>query len=251
MKFRILTLFPEMFESFMNTSIIGRAVEKGKIIVECENIRDYSTNKHKKVDDYPFGGGAGMVMGIQPLKDALLAGEQSAKHLTVYLSPRGQTLTQEKAHALAQYQSLTLICGHYEGIDQRFIDHYVDEEISIGDYILTGGELGAMVLVDTVSRLLDDVLQNDLSAEEESFTQFLLEYDQYTRPAVFEGLEVPPVLLSGNHKVIEEWRLENAILTTSKKRPDLLKKYLALPHDKKTLKIIEKALKKTNENDTI
>ncbi len=243
MIFKILTLFPEMFEGFMTTSIIGKAIASDKIAIECINIRDYSTNKHRKVDDYPFGGGAGMVMAVQPLKDALASLEPTEKRRVIYLSPRGKTLTQSTVKALSEYDELVLVCGHYEGVDQRFIDAYVDEEISIGDYVLTGGELPAMVLVDSVSRMVDDVLKNDASAEEESFSSGLLEYPHYTRPQHLDEASVPDVLLSGNHAAIEQWRFEMSLKTTKARRPELYRCFLEKVHDEKTQKMLKKALK--------
>lgn len=242
MKFRVLTLFPEQFLSFTQTSIIGRAVNNQKIEIEVDQIRDYSTDKHRKVDDAPFGGGAGMVMAVQPLKDALLAKPKSECGKVIYMSPRGQQLTQEKAMDLAKCEALTIVCGHYEGVDQRFIDKYVDEEISIGDYILTGGELAAMVLIDCVSRLVDDVLKNDASAEEESFSNGLLEYPHYTRPPEVDGDRVPDVLMSGHHAEIAKWRLEMSLKITKERRPDLFEAYCKKSHDKQTLNILKKLL---------
>lgn len=242
MRFEILTLFPEQFDGFLNTSIIGRAVTQENIHVQVVQIRDYSTDRHRKVDDAPFGGGAGMVMAVQPLRDALASlGERDHKHV-VYLSPRGVTLTHDKVVELSKYDTITLVCGHYEGVDQRFIDRYVDEDISIGDYVLTGGELAAMVLVDSVSRMVEDVLKNDVSADEESFTGGLLEYPHYTRPTEVDGDEVPEVLLSGHHLKIAQWRLEKSIEITKKRRPDLFDAYVKKPHDKQTLKILKKFL---------
>lgn len=225
MKFNVLTLFPEMFGDFMNTSIIGKAVLNQRIEIALTNIRDFSKNKHKKVDDYPYGGGAGMVMCYQPLKDALASIEKKANERIIYFSPRGERLTQSKLKELSHYDQITLICGHYEGVDQRFIDTYVHEEISIGDYILTGGELPAMILIDGVSRMVESVLQNVDSHEEESFSSGLLEYPHYTRPANVDGLEVPSVLLSGNHAEIESWRLIKSIEVTKERRPDLYEAY--------------------------
>ena len=220
MKFDVLTLFPEMFEP-LNSSIIGRAKEKNLIQINLINIRDFSKDKHKKVDDTPYGGGAGMVMMPDVVYDAYKSVEdKNAK--VIYMSPQGKKLTQKKVEELAKQEHLIILCGHYEGIDQRVIDKIVDEEISIGDYVLTGGEIPAMVLIDSVSRYNSGVIAEE-SREEESFTNGLLEYPQYTRPEVFEGVEVPEVLLSGHHANIEKWRKEKALEITKLKRPDLLK----------------------------
>lgn len=246
MKFRVLTLFPEMFDRFVETSIIGRAVSRGELEIDLTDIRAFSKDKHRKVDDYPFGGGAGMVMAVQPLKDALLSKAREKHSRVIYMSPRGTTLTHEKAIELAAYDELILVCGHYEGIDQRFIDAYVDEELSIGDYVLTGGELASMVVMDSVSRMVGEVLQNSASGEEESFSNGLLEYPHFTRPKVCEEGEVPSVLLSGNHALIEEWRLTQSLEITKARRPELFNIFIKKEHDKKTLKMIKKAL--NNEN---
>ncbi len=221
MKFDILTLFPEMFEP-LNQSIIGRAVKNNLLEINLINIRDFSKNKHKKVDDTPFGGGAGMVIKPDVVYDAYKSIEdKNAK--VIYMSPQGKKLNQSKVEELSKEEHLIILCGHYEGIDQRVLDKIVDEEISIGDYVLTGGEIPAMVLIDTVSRYKDGVLSKE-SIEEESFTSGILEYPQYTRPEVFEGVRVPEVLISGNHQNIDKWRKEEALRITSIKRPDLLKK---------------------------
>ena len=221
MKFDVLTLFPEMFEP-LNSSIIGRAREKNLIEINLINIRDFSKDKHKKVDDTPYGGGAGMVMMPDVVYDAYKSVEDK-KAKVIYMSPQGKKLTQKKVEELANQEHLIILCGHYEGIDQRVIDKIVDEEISIGDYVLTGGELPAMVLIDAVSRYNSGVIAEE-SREEESFANGLLEYPQYTRPEVFEGERVPEVLLSGHHANIEKWRREKALEITAKKRPDLLNK---------------------------
>ena len=219
MKFDVLTLFPEMFEP-LNSSIIGRAKEKNLIEINLINIRDFSRDKHKKVDDTPYGGGAGMVMMPDVVYDAYKSVEdKNAK--VIYMSPQGKKLTQKKVEELAKQEHLIILCGHYEGIDQRVIDKIVDEEISIGDYVLTGGEIPAMVLIDSVSRYNSGVIAEE-SIEEESFANGLLEYPQYTRPEVFEGVKVPEVLLSGHHANIEKWRKEKALEITKLKRPDLL-----------------------------
>ena len=219
MQFDVLTLFPEMFEP-LNESIIGRAKEKGLININLINIRDFSKNKHKKVDDTPYGGGAGMVMMPDVVYDAYKSlNSKDAK--VIYMSPQGQKLNQKKVVELSKEKHIILLCGHYEGIDQRVIDEIVDEEISIGDYVLTGGELPAMIVIDSVSRYIDGVLKDD-STKEESFSEGLLEYPQYTRPEVFNGKQVPEVLLSGHHENIDKWRREQSLINTRKKRPDLL-----------------------------
>lgn len=220
MKFSVLTLFPEMFTP-LKESIIGKAVEDKKIELNLINIRDFSKDKHKKVDDTPYGGGAGMVMKADVVYDAYQSvREEGAK--VIFLSPQGKTLNQDKVKKLAKEKHLVLLCGHYEGIDQRVIDEIVDEEISIGDYVLTGGELPAMVLIDSVSRYVDGVLSEE-SIKEESFTNNLLEYPQYTRPEIFHGIKVPEVLLSGHHENIKKWREEQSLKNTLQKRPNLLK----------------------------
>lgn len=220
MKFDVLTLFPEMFDC-LNQSIIGRATEKELIDINLVNIREFSKNKHKKVDDTPYGGGSGMVMMPDVVYRAFQSVE-SEKAKVIYMSPQGKTLDQKKVEDLAKQEHLIILCGHYEGIDQRVLDKIVDEEISIGDYVLTGGEIPAMVLIDSVSRYVKGVLNED-SVKEESFSNGLLEYPQYTRPEVFEGDKVPEILLSGNHQNIEKWRREKSFEITKKKRPDLLK----------------------------
>ena len=222
MKIDILTLFPEMF-SAVKESILGRAQKSGKIQINIVNIRDYTDNKHLKCDDYPFGGGAGMVMMPQPIGSAIDALDPEHKAHRIYMSPKGETLVQQKVFSLIEKEHLILLCGHYEGVDQRVIDLYIDEEISIGDYVLTGGELPAMVLADCVSRYVDGVISTS-SLVDESFSDNLLEYPQYTRPAEYKGLCVPEVLTSGNHAKIDEWRRQQALELTKKKRPDLLKK---------------------------
>ena len=219
MKFNVLTLFPEMFEP-IKQSIIGKAIEKNIVEINLINIRDFSKDKHKKVDDTPYGGGAGMVMRPDVVYDAYKSIEDS-KTKVIYLSPQGKTLNQKMVEDLSKEESITLLCGHYEGIDQRVLDKIVDEEISIGDYVLTGGELPAMVLIDSVCRYIPQVLSGE-SIKEESFSDSLLEYPQYTRPEVFEGEKVPEILLSGHHEKIDKWRREEAVRITKLKRPDLL-----------------------------
>jgi tRNA (guanine37-N1)-methyltransferase len=221
MKFDVLTLFPEMFDT-LNQSIIGRAIEKDLININLVNIRDFSKDKHKNVDDTPYGGGAGMV--IRP--DVVYEAYQSVKTegaKVIYMSPQGKVLDQKKVVELSKEKHLILLCGHYEGIDQRVLDEIVDEEISIGDYVLTGGELPAMVLIDSVSRYVEGVISED-STSEESFSNNLLEYPQYTRPEVFNGVKVPDVLISGHHENIRKWRKEKSLEFTKNKRPDLIKK---------------------------
>ncbi|OKZ60026.1 MAG: tRNA (guanosine(37)-N1)-methyltransferase TrmD [Clostridium sp. CAG:354_28_25] len=232
MKFNVLTLFPEMF-SALDESIIGRGKEKGLIDINLINIRDFSKNKHKKVDDTPYGGGAGMVMEPTVVYDAYCSvKEPNAK--VIYMSPQGKTLNQQMVQDLAKEENIILLCGHYEGIDQRVIDEIVDEEISIGDYVLTGGELPAMVLIDSVSRYVKGVLKED-SVQEESFTNGLLEYPQYTRPEVFLGKRVPEVLLSGHHENIKKWRRNQSIINTYLKRPDLLREIKLSDKEQKML----------------
>lgn len=223
MKIDILTLFPEMFEP-MNASIMGRAKEKNIYELNLINIRDFSLDKHKKTDDYVFGGGDGMLMTPQPLYDAIMSVKTNDSHV-VYMSPKGSVLNQAKVQEIAKkYNHLIIVCGHYEGIDERIIDLCIDEQISIGDYVLTGGELPAMVLTDAILRYIPNVLHNDTSVVDESFSDGLLEHPQYTRPREFRGIEVPEVLIRGNHKEIEKWKMEQKILETKKYRPDLLDK---------------------------
>ncbi len=219
MKITVLTLFPEMFAP-LHESIIGRAVDAGKLNIEVVNIRDFAENKHKKCDDYPFGGGAGMVMIPQPIGSAINAVDPDHKAYRIYMSPKGATFTQDKAFGLLKREHLILLCGHYEGVDQRVIDLYIDEEISIGDYVLTGGELPAMVVCDCVARYVDGVI-SDGSLADETFGENGLEYPQYTRPAEYEGVCVPEVLLSGNHAQIDAWRKEQSEKLTMERRPDL------------------------------
>ena len=236
MKITILTIFPEMFESVLNSSILGRAREQGLIEVECVDIRPFSTLKHKNTDDYPFGGGAGMVMLAQPIMDAMasVTGEGFCGK-RIFMGPRGTTLTTAKARELAKEEHLVLLCGHYEGVDQRALDACIDEEISIGDYILTGGELAAMVLTDCVSRFIPGVLGSGESTEEESFSDGLLEYPQYTRPREIAGMEVPEILLSGDHAKIRAWRRQESLRATKRFRPDLLDKAELTDKEKKLL----------------
>ncbi len=223
MKIKVFTLFPQMLRPALETSILGRAVAAGLIEVELIDIRDYSAEKHRNTDDYPFGGGAGMVMAAQPIVDAFAANlPADFRGKRIYLSPRGRTLDQRIVEELAREDALALLCGHYEGVDQRALDAVIDEELSIGDYVLTGGELGALVLIDAVSRLIPGVLGSDESSEDESFSTGLLEYPQYTRPAEFRGKRVPEVLLGGNHADIVAWRREQSLALTLERRPELL-----------------------------
>ena len=226
MKITILTTFPEMFTP-LHTSMLGRAEKAGILDIREVDIRAYSKNKHHNTDDAPFGGGAGMVMLAQPIVDAIRDVQGERKVRRIYLSPRGETLTQKKAEQLAKEDELILLCGHYEGVDQRALDLCIDEEISIGDYVLTGGELGAMVLVDCVARLVPGVLGCEESAQTESFSSGLLEYPQYTRPREFEGLTVPEPLLNGNHAHIVDWQLSESLYITLRRRPEMAQAYLA------------------------
>lgn len=222
----ILTLFPDMFSSVLNTSILKNALEKDKFTYDLVDFRKFSNNKHHKVDDYPYGGGAGMVLAPQPLFDAVehVTKQRKTNPRIILMCPQGAPYTQEKAEELADESHLIFICGHYEGFDERIREHLVTDEISIGDYVLTGGELGAMVVVDSVVRLLPDVLGNHASAPQDSFSTGLLEHPHYTRPADFRGMKVPDVLLSGHHKNIETWRKEESLKRTYQRRPDLLDK---------------------------
>lgn len=250
MNFHVLTLFPEMIEQGLNTSIIGRALEKGLLSLQTINIRDFSENKHNRVDDYPYGGGAGMVMAAGPVyraykhieeqisskeinSDKLVSADSEIKPRVIYLTPQGQVFRQEMAEELAREEDLIFLCGHYEGIDERVLDMIVTDYISIGDYILTGGELPAMVMIDAIARLVPGVLNNDVSAEFESLQNNLLEYPQYTRPEIFMEKIVPEVLLSGHHAKIETWQKEQSIIRTAKNRPDLLEKAILTDKEKK------------------
>lgn len=222
MRIDILTLFPEMFTS-IRESILGRAVRDGKIEINVHDIREYSLDKHKKTDDYPFGGGAGMVLTPQPAADCILAIDPNHEARRIYMSPKGKTFHQSMVADYLKYDRLLFLCGHYEGIDQRVLDLYIDEELSIGDYVLTGGELPAMVITDCISRYVEGVISTE-SLSQESFSENLLEYPQYTRPQEFRGLRVPDVLLSGHHAEIEKWRRNQSLEITKKLRPDLLEK---------------------------
>lgn len=242
MKINILTLFPEMFTGVTQSSILGRACQKGVLDINLINIRDYSLDKHNKTDDTPFGGGPGMVMMAQPAFDAL----KTTSGKVIYMSPRGSLLCREKIEQLSSEEELTILCGHYEGMDQRVLDYWNAEEISVGDYILTGGELPAMVLIDAVARFLPGVLGNEASAADESIYSGLLECDQYTKPRNYQGMEVPEMLTNGNHKLIHLWQYENALNITRERRPDLWKAYIEseknLTKDEK--KILEKVAAK-------
>ncbi len=266
MHFYIMTLFPEMVMQGLNTSIIGRAMEKGLLSIDAVNIRDYAFNKHNSVDDYPYGGGAGMLMQAEPVYQAYKAVEEmiascrkdaaqkepkqdeakgaeacqglndeSKKPRVIYLSPQGRTFNQKMAEELAKERELVFLCGHYEGIDERVVEEIVTDYVSIGDYILTGGELPAMIMVDAVSRLIPGVLHNDVSAEFESFQDNLLEYPQYSRPEIWHDRRVPEILLSGHHANIEKWRRQQSILRTAKLRPDLLLKARLTENERKLL----------------
>lgn len=234
MNFHVLTLFPEMIMQGLGASIIGRAVAGGILSLEAVNIRDYTENKHKKVDDYPYGGGAGMLMQAQPVYDAWRAvsgrideqGRDGRKTRVIYVTPQGRNFHQLMAKELAQEEDLIFLCGHYEGIDERVLEEIVTDFVSIGDYVLTGGELPAMVMIDAISRMVPGVLSNKDSGEMETFSNYLLEYPQYSRPEVWRGKQVPQVLLSGDHKKVEEWRLEQSLERTGKLRNDLYEKWV-------------------------
>ena len=226
MKINVLTLFPEMFTAVTESSILGKAAEKGILDINLINIRDFSKDRHNKADDTPYGGGVGMVMFCQPIFDALRSIGAEEKKI-IYMSPRGSVLNQGKIEELASLDEMTVLCGHYEGVDQRVLDYWNMEEISIGDYVLTGGELAAMVMIDAVSRFVPGVLGTSESAADESIYSGLLEYDQYTKPRVYEGLEVPEVLFNGNHKLIHLWQFRKSLELTKEKRPDLWEGYLS------------------------
>ena len=226
MKFYILSLFPEMVKNGLNTSIIGRAIDSGIIELEVINIRDYTLDKHKKVDDYPYGGGAGMVMQAQPIYDSYMSIVDRVGHKIpcIYLTPQGKTFNQDMASEYSKLSEAVLLCGHYEGVDERVLEEIVTDYVSIGDFVVTGGELPAMIMVDAIARLVPGVLHNDDSAASESFSNNLLEYPQYTRPEVWNDKKVPEILLSGNHAKLDEWRYEMSVERTKKYRPDLLDK---------------------------
>lgn len=259
MNYYVMTLFPDMIMSGLDTSIIGKAREKGLLSLNAIDIRDFTTDKHRHVDDYPYGGGAGMVMQAQPVYDCYKhvinhinershgqqalessCNENVEKPRVIFMTPTGKTFNQDMAKELAKEDNLVFLCGHYEGIDRRVLDRIVTDEVSIGDFVLTGGELPAMVMIDAISRHIPGVLNNDISAETETFTDNLLEYPQYTRPEVWDGEQVPPVLLTGHHANIEKWRREQSLLLTREKRPDLFEKVELTKKDKKFLADIDK-----------
>lgn len=241
MKIDILTLFPEFFSNLSNWSIIGRAIEKDILNLGLINIRDFSTNKHRKVDDYPFGGGPGMIMTPQPIYDAINS-IKTEKSKIIYLSPQGKKMNQEIINNLSKEKHLILLCGHYEGIDNRIIENYIDEELSIGDYVLTGGEIPAMVVIDSVVRLLPDVLKGENSYMDESHYGGVLEHPQYTRPRVFNELKIPDILISGNHSKIEKWKKYESLKATFIKRPDLFKNMDLTKEDEDLLLLIKQKL---------
>ncbi len=242
MKIDVLTLFPEMFDGVFGSSILKKAAEKGAVDYNVVNFREYAENKHKTVDDYPYGGGAGMVLKPQPIFDAVqaLSDGTAAKPRVILLCPQGERHSQRKAEELAEEEHLIFICGHYEGFDERIREHLVTDELSIGDFILTGGELGAMVVIDSVVRLLPEVLGNEESHRKDSFSTGLLEHPHYTRPADFRGHKVPDVLISGNHKLIEEWRTKESLRRTWNRRPDLFEAIELEPAQRKWLEEIKK-----------
>lgn len=226
MKVEILTILPGLVRGYLQEGMLGRAIRDGLMTVNLKYIRDYASDKHQMTDDYPYGGGPGLVMKAEPLANAHNAIKKEKKSRTIFLTPQGKTFSAGDAKRLSRYKQLILVCGRYEGVDQRFRDKYVDEEISIGDYVLTGGELPALVVLDAVSRFVPKVLGNDLSAECDSFSSGLLEHPQYTKPREFEGMEVPEVLTNGNHKLIKEWQLEKSLKKTAKVRPDLYQEWI-------------------------
>ncbi|WP_026526646.1 tRNA (guanosine(37)-N1)-methyltransferase TrmD [Butyrivibrio sp. VCD2006] len=247
MNFYIMTLFPEMVMDVLNTSILKRAMDKGIITAKAINIRDYASNKHNKVDDYTYGGGAGMLMQAQPIYDCYNAilkeireNDPEANPRVIYVTPQGSVFSQEKARELSSDNDIIFLCGHYEGIDERVLEEIVTDYISIGDYVLTGGELPAMVMIDAVARLVPGVLNNDESAETESFDDGLLEYPQYSRPEIWNDKKVPSVLLSGNHQNVEVWRFQKSLERTKERRPELYEKYVEEHPDQFTAKVIKK-----------
>lgn len=248
MRIDIITLFPEMCEAVMNESILGRAQKKGALEVYCHQLRDYTYDKHNRVDDAPYGGGMGMLLMAEPIADCFehVWAQAGSRPYFVYMSPQGSVLNQEKAKELARHENIAILCGHYEGVDERLIEEYVDEQISIGDFVLTGGELPALILADAVSRMAPGVLSDDECFEEESHFNGLLEYPQYTRPANWRGREIPEVLLSGHHANIKEWRHRQSVIRTAKNRPDLLQKLELSPEDRR---LAEETLRKKLESD--
>ncbi len=252
MKFHIMTLFPEMIINAMQVSITGRAIKAGHIQVDAVNIRDYAGNKHNRVDDYPYGGGAGMVMQAEPVYRCF---QDIKKHRisvedpkVIYLSPQGRVFSQDAAKEYAAEEELVFLCGHYEGIDERVLEEIVTDYVSIGDYVLTGGELPALVMMDAISRLVPGVLNNDISAQTESFSGSLLEYPQYTRPEEWMGKKVPQVLLSGNHKLLAEWYRQQSVIRTAQRRPDLLEKAELTEQEQDLVKSMEGARRDTSVN---
>jgi len=243
MRIDILTLFCDMCESVLSESIIGRARQAGKVEINCIDIRDYTNDKHRRVDDKPYGGGMGMIMQAQPIYDCFnsLCETLGKKPHLIYMTPQGKTLTQKRVKELAKLDNIAILCGHYEGIDERVIEELQPEEISIGDYVLTGGELPALILADSVSRMLDGVLSNSECFEEESHYNGLLEYPQYTHPSEWNGREVPEVLLSGHHENVEKWRRQQALKRTKERRPDLLKNAELSKKDKEFLELLDKS----------
>jgi len=245
MRIDLLTLFPEMCETVLSESIIGRARKKGAVQICCHQIRDFAYDKHNRVDDSPFGGGMGMLLKAEPIAlciDDLIDQLGEKPHL-IYMSPQGKTLTQQRVKELAKYENIAFLCGHYEGIDERIIDEYIDEEISIGDYVLTGGELPALVVADSVCRMIDGVLSDDECFQEESHFNSLLEYPQYTRPAVWRGRKVPDELMTGHHQNVQKWRREQSLLRTAEKRPDMLKTADLTKKDKEFLTKLQNSAK--------
>ncbi|MGL4819889.1 MAG: tRNA (guanosine(37)-N1)-methyltransferase TrmD [Bacilli bacterium] len=244
MKIDVLTLFPEMFHGVLSSSILKRATSERNLDVELHNFRDYTTDKHNKVDDYPYGGGAGMVLAPQPIFDCVeaLQAKTNATPRVILMCPQGERFTQKTAEALAEEEHLIFICGHYEGYDERIRTHLVTDELSIGDFVLTGGELPAMTIIDAVARLLPDVLGNEVSHQDDSHSTGLLEFPQYTRPKSFRGLEVPDVLLSGHHANVERWRMYESLKRTYTRRPDMLEHYELNAEQKKMLDEIKKSL---------
>ena len=242
MRIDILTLFPEMCESVLSESIIGRARDSGKVEIHCTDIRDYTADKHRRVDDKPYGGGMGMILQAQPIYDCYeaLCKETGARPHLVYMTPQGKTLTQSRVKELAAMENIAILCGHYEGVDERVIEELQPEEISVGDYVLTGGELPALILADSISRMLPGVLSGDECFEEESHYHSLLEYPQYTHPAEWKGRNVPDVLLSGHHANVDKWRREQSLLRTKERRPDMLEQAELSENDKKFLASLEK-----------